>query len=220
MKPLEAYEKYLIKSEKNGVNDGISTDKGRFAILYNEYANRYTEFIYERKNEDDLRQIQTLLVNDKKIEGNKKHNYYLFPLPSNYLDHSSLSVKASKGNCSNINLEILTEIKDLEKDKYLSSANYEPSFEYRETLYSFTQDNIKVYIKDFDIDYILYSYYRYPKKIKLLDEYDPESDFIDIDLDFDDKIIDRIISASVSGFNINNASELWQLHNLQSKTEL
>lgn len=220
MKPLEAYDKFLIKSEKNGTNDGLSTDKGRFAVLYNEHQNRFTELMYERKNEDDMRYIQTLLVNDKKISGDRKNNYYLFPLSSNYLDHSSLSVIASKSGCNKKTFEILTEIKDLEKDKYLSSSNYSPSFEYRETLYSFTDNKIKVYTSDFEIDYILHSYYRYPKKIKLIDEYDPESDFIDIDLDFDEKIIDRIISSSVSGLQINDSLETWQLHNLQSKTEL
>ena len=66
----------------------------------------------------------------------------------------------------------------------------------------------------------MHSYYRYPKQIQLFDEDDPESNFLEIDLDFDDKIIDRIISASVGGFYVNSASEEWQLHNLQSKTEL
>ena len=220
MKPLEAYERYLIKSEKNGTNDGLSTDNGRFSKLYNEFQNRFIEFIYERKNEDDLRQIQTLLVNDKRIDGDKKGNYFLFPLSKNYLDHSSLTIYGSKQDCTNKKFEILTEIKDFEKDKYLSSPNYEPSFEYRETLYSFTNDNIKVYTTDFDINYILHSYYRYPKQIRLFDENDPESEFLDMDLDFDEKIIDRIISASVGGFYVNDLSEAWQLHNIQSKTEL
>lgn len=220
MKPLEAYEKYLIKSEKNGTNDGLSTDKGRFKTLYNEFQNRFIEFIYERKNEDDLRQIQSLLVDNKRIEGNRKNNYYLFPLSKNYLDHSNISVYGSKNYCTNKPFEVLTEIKDFDRDKYLSNENYTPSFEYRETLYSFTDNNIKVYTTDFDIDYILHSYYRYPKQIRLFDEDDPESDFLDIELDFDDKIIDRIISASVGGFYLNDASEAWQLHNIQSKTEL
>lgn len=220
MKPLEAYERFLIKSEKNGTNDGLSTDKGRFKTLYNEHQNRFTEFIYERKNEDDLRQIQTLLVNDKRIEGNRKRNYFLFPLSKNYLDHSSLVVIGSKNNCNTKAFEVLTEIKDMEKDKYLSDSNYKPSFEHRETLYSFTDDDIKVYTSDFNINYILHSYYRYPKQIQLIDESDPESDFLDIDLDFDEKIIDRIISSTVSGLYVNDALESWQLHNLQSKTEL
>lgn len=220
MKPSEAYEKYLVKSEKNGTNDGLSTDKGRFILLYNEFQNRFTEFIYERKNEDDLRQIQTLLVNDKKIVGSRNGDHFLFPLYFDYFEHSSLSVFGSKDTCTKKPFEVLTEIKDLEKDKYLSSPNYIPSFEYRETLYSFTSDNVKVYTTDFDIPYILHTYYRYPKKIQLIDQYNPESDFIETELDFDDKVIDRIISASVGGFFLNDSSEAWQLHNLQSKTEI
>lgn len=220
MTPIQAYESFLIKTEKNGVNDGLSTDKGRFKILYNEHQNRFTEFIYERKNEDDIRNIQTLLVNNKKIEGNKSFQSYLFPLPLDYLDHSSISVIGGKGKCNGINFEILTEIKDFEKDKFLSDEHLKPSFEFRETLYSFTNDNIKVYTDNFNVEHILYSYYRYPKKIRQVDEDDPESDFIDMVLDFDDKIINRIISATAGGFQLNNASETWQIHNMQSKTEL
>ena len=221
MKASEAYEKYLIKSEKNSINDGLSTDKGRFVILYNEYQNRFVEYTYEKKNEDDIRYIQKLLVESFPIKYNtKKNDFYLFSLPENYFDLSNVYGKGSKDSCINKKIDLF-EIKDFDRNYILSDKFTSPSFEYREAPYIISDNSIKVFTNDFTIDSIILSYYRYPIQIKLLDSNNPESDFDDTyDLDFDNKVIDRIISASVGGFDINNNSERWQLHNLSSKTEL
>lgn len=221
MKASECYEKYIIKAEKNSINDGISTDKGRFVKLYNEYQNRFIEYIYEKKNEDDIRYIQKLLVesNNIKTEG-KENNYFYFKLPSDYFDFSSVYGKASKDKCINKKIDLF-EIKDFDKNEILSDEFTTPSFEYRESYFIISDNKIKTFVTDFSIDYIILNYYRYPKQIILSDPDNPESDFDDsYDLDFDDKVIDRIISATVGGFDINNNSDRWQIHNLSSKTEL
>ena len=95
-----------------------------------------------------------------------------------------------------------------------------PNFNYRESNFIFGGNNIKVFIDDFTIDKIVLDYYRYPRSIILEDPENPESKFVNIELDFDDKVNDRIISAMVGGFDLNNTSERWQLHNLSSKTKL
>lgn len=221
MKASEAYDKYLIKSERNSVNDGLSTDHGRFVITYNEYQNRFVEYNYEKKNEDDIRYIQKLLVESPPIKyKTQKGNYYTFELPSNYFEFSNVYGKASKGECINKPIDLF-EIKDLDRNIILSDEFTSPSFEYREAPFIISNDTIKVFTTDFEINSIILSYYRYPKQLKLTNPENPESDFDDsFELDFDDKVIDRIISATVGGFDINNNSERWQLHNLSSKTEL
>ena len=220
MKASEAYEKYITKSEKNSVNDGLSTDKGRFVLLYNEYQNRFVEYIYEKKNEDDIRYIQKLLVEPQPLQYKTKNkNYYSFELPEDYFDFSNVYSKASKGNCVNKSLDLF-EIKDSSRNIILSDEFTSPSFEYRESPFIISDDEIKVFITDFQIDSVILSYYRYPKQIKLSNPNNPESPLDDsYDLDFDDKVIDRIISATVGGFDINNNSERWQLHNMSSKTK-
>lgn len=220
MRPIEAYDKYGIKSEKNSVNDGLSTDKGRFAAIFNEYQNRYVEFIYERKNEDDIRYIQDVLSASNEIPYFRKvEDHYDFKLPSNYFDFSNVYGYASKGSCNNEKITLF-EIKDFDKNLMLEDEFTKPSFEYRESLFTISSNFVNVYADDFVVDRIFLSYYKYPKQIQLVDPENPESDFIDMELDFDDKVIDRIISASVGGFELNNNSEAWQLHNLSSKTEL
>ena len=62
MKIEEAFEILLLKSEKNGVNDNIATDRGRAVQLINESFLRYIEYILEKKNDDDLRQIHLFLL--------------------------------------------------------------------------------------------------------------------------------------------------------------
>lgn len=218
MTATEAYDKYLIKAEKNSVNDGLSTDKGRFVILYNEHQNRFVENTYERKGDDNIRYIQTLLVESKSIKSSgKKNNYYKFELPVNYFNFSNVYAKASKKDCVNKHID-LYEIKDTSRNYILSDEFTSPSFEYREAPFTFSDDSINVFTSDFQVDSIILSYYRYPKQITQVDPENPESDLDDsFELDFDDKVIDRIISDAVSGFDINNNSERFQLHKAVSQ---
>ena len=221
MTASEAYEKFLIKSEKNSVNDGLSTDKGRFVKIYNEYQNRFVEYTYEKKNEDDLRYIQSLLIESNNIQKKgKEKNYYYFELPKDYFDLSTVYGKGSKNKCVNKHIDLF-EIKDFDRNQVLSDEFTSPSFEYREAPYIISDNTIKTFVTDFSVDDIVLSYYRYPKQITQLDPDNPESQLDDsFKLDFDDKVIDRIISATVGGFDLNNNSDRWQLHNVTSKTEL
>ena len=220
MNPNEAYERFLIKSEKNSINDNLSTSKGTFALLYNEFKNRFSEYCYEKKNEDDFRYIQTLLVLDHKINVSKSNNTSCyFKLPTDYFEFSNVYGIGSKGNCKNQKFT-LYEIKGTSSNIIDINEYTSPSFNYRESNFIFGGNNIKVFTDDFTIDKIVLDYYRYPRSIILEDTENPESNFVNIELDFDDKVNDRIISAMVGGFDLNNTSERWQLHNLSSKTKL
>ena len=130
MNSSQVFDRFLIKAEKNSTNDFIAVDKGRFVELGNEAINKYVEFIYERKNQDDLRNIQTLLVDDKKIPGDIKDGYTLFPLPENYFDFSNAYGSATKGSCkAKISL---FEIKDFNRNLIIFADEFTtPSFEYR-----------------------------------------------------------------------------------------
>ena len=89
---------------------------------------------------------------------------------------------------------------------------------------SYIQDNtggLAIFYTDFSVDSTIISYYRYPKKLTLTDPNNPESQFDDsFEADFDEKSINKIISATVSGFDINNNSERWQLNNVFAKKNL
>lgn len=223
MKASEAYDKFILKAEKNGTNDNIATDKARFVELYNEYQIRFLEFTYNNKNEDDFRDIQSLLVLDTILtKYNKKDGYNSFKLPKDYFDYSSAYALGSKGNCSNQRIELPIELKDINRTHFLTDDFTKPSFNYRESVYSIAGGNFNVFHNnDFRIDSVSLSYYRYPKLVQLENPDNPESAFDDsYDLDFDEKIQNRIITASVGGLDINLNSDRWQLQNAFAKKDL
>lgn len=222
MKTSQVYDRYILKAEKNGTNDNISTDKMRFIENYNEWCIRYSLYIYDSKNEDDFRNIESLLIPNKKVEKSKKErDFYSFDLPDNYLEFSSAFALGSKGNCKNKKIDLLYEINDIERAIYLSDEFTSPSFEYREAPYFIGAGAVNVFYTDFTIDSIILSYYRYPKKLRLQNPDNPESDFDDsFDVDFDEKSINRIISAAVGGFDLNNNSERATLNNTFAKQDL
>lgn len=222
MKISEVYDRYLLKVEKNSTNDNISTDKQRFLELFNIYSIVFTEYIYGLKNEESMRYIQNLLVKELNInKGNKHKDHYSFLLPENYLLYSSAFALGSKGECENRRIDLPIEVLDIEKDLYYNDSNTSPSFEYRESFITIASNNINVFYTDFSVNSLILSYYRYPKKYTLTDPNNPESDFEDEEVkDFDEKSINKILSATASGFDINNNSERWQLHNIFAKKSL
>ena len=113
------------------------------------------------------------------------------------------------------------EINDIEKSIYLIDENTKPHFGYRESFYTIGSGHVNVFYTDFSVETLFLSYYRYPKKLKLLNPNNPESDFDDtFDVDYDEKSINKIISAAVSGFDVNNNSDRWQINSLFAKQDI
>lgn len=222
MKASEIYDRYIIGAEKNGVTDNISTDKQRFVELYNQAQIRVLEYYYGQKSDDSLRYIAPLLVLDHRLEDSiKKRDFYSFKLPADYFDISSAYAIGSKGECTSKRIDLIKEIDDFNRPIYLSDEFTSPSFEYRETLYNIGGGDLNVYYKDFDIDKVSLSYYRYPTKIRLQNPDHPESNFDDsFEVDFDERVITRIISAALANFEYNNSDERWQISHAFAKTAL
>ena len=222
MKISEVYDRYLLKVEKNSTNDNISTDKQRILELFNMYSISFTEYIYGLKNEESMRYIQNLLVKELNInKGKKEMDHFSFKLPKDYLLYSSAFALGSKGECLNRKIDLPLEVLDIEKDLYYNDSNTSPSFEYRESFITIGSNSVNVFYTDFTVNSLILSYYRYPTKHSLTDPNNPESDFDDNqEVDFDEKAINRILSATASGFDINNNSERWQIHNIFAKKSL
>ncbi len=206
-----AYQKYLLKVEKNGRNDNISTDRGRFVITFNESLNKFTEWHLDNKGSDDIRYIQKLLVADKSITSPTKiKNHFDFPLPENYLDLSGVYAKGSKDKCKGQTI-YLYEAKEENKTDWLQDENYKPSFLWRESFYNIANDKINVYYEDFTVETIVLSYYRKPTQIALINPADPESKFNELFIiDFEDHITDRIISLCAGEFALNENDPIFQ----------
>ena len=211
MQVEESYQKYLDKIEKNGLNDNISTDRGRFVRLRNENANTFVQLIISKKGDNNFRYIQNLLVPDKKIKDSKKTEIsYIFKLPEDYFDIANVYAKASKDNCQGETL-YLFEIQEENKNEILQDEFQNPSFLWREAPYTLSSDNINVFYKDFSVDSVHLSYYRYPTQIRLLDPLDSDSKFDEkYQTDFDDQTEDIIISLCAGQFSLNNSDPIFQ----------
>ena len=199
------YLKFLQKVNKNFTNDNISVDKGRFIFIFNEATNKFIEWCLEKRNEDDIRDIQKLLVNDLKINLKSTNiNSESFSLPDNYFSFSSIQVFANSGNCKNQKLDTF-EIKSENKEEVLNDEFNKPNFKYRETCYIINNDSVTLFTDNFNISKVFLTYYRYPIQVDIEGYIRMDGSMsTNIDSEFDEKIVDRIISIAAKEFNIND----------------
>jgi hypothetical protein len=211
MTPNDVYERYLVKAEKNSTNDNFSTDRGKVALLYNELSVRLIQFYLHNRQLDVKKDIQVLLIDNIELGlEESKENYNLFNLPSDFLSWSSARATGSKGACSNEHIDLF-ELRDEDKSNIVTSSFFSPSFDYREAPYSYAGNQIKVYKEvGMEINKTFLTYYKYPIKIQLQDPDNPESTFQNVQIELPEKVVDRIVSAMVGDFKINNADPSFQ----------
>lgn len=207
-----AYQRYLIKTEKSATNDNIATDRGRFVEIFNESQNKFEERMLQNRGIDDVRYIQKFLILDKKIsDSSLTFDHYNFTLPKNYFDLADVRAQATKNKCSDI-LELF-ELRTENQNNTLKDEDNKPSFEWRESLYTVSADNLSVYTdREFIVDYILLDYYRYPQPISLVNPLNPESAFNEeLAIEWDEKALDRILSICAGEFDTNESNPRIQL---------
>jgi hypothetical protein len=211
MTPNDIYEKYIVKAEKNSTNDNFSTDRGKVALLYNELSIRMIQFYIHNRQLDIAKDIQVLLVDNAELGlEESEESYSLFNLPQDFLTWSSASAIGSKGTCSNQHIDLF-ELRDENKSNILTSSFFSPSFDYREAPYNYTGDRLKVYKEvGMTINKAFLTYYRNPIKIQLQDPDNPESTFQNVQIELPEQVVDRIVSAMVGDFKINNADPSFQ----------
>lgn len=213
------YEKLLLKLDATG-SQNIAVDKSRAVIALNEAQDRIVEFFLSTKIDDNLRYIQKLLQTKEIDRSSKEKLTDNFNLPEDYFEFSSVIGYGSTEKCKDKKFH-LYEIKNQNKDEILNDEFNKPSFLYRESPYYISQDAVKIFVDNFEMDRILLDYYRYPIHLRLLDEDNPESDFDpDFEIEFDDKLTDRIISEAVMLIQVNNKESEFQYNSQIAKTKI
>lgn len=212
------YDKLLIKLDATG-SQNIAVDKSRAVIALNEAQNRMVEFFLSTKQDDNLRYIQRLLKSQQINRTSEEEFTNNFELPDDYFEFSSVIGYGTRGKCREVKFH-LYEIKNQNKDEVLNDEFNKPSFIYRESPYFIGDDAVKIYVDDFTIDSIVLDYYRYPTQLRLIDEDNPESGFdTDYNLEFDTKLIDRIVSEAVFLIQVNNKESAFQINSQISKSK-
>lgn len=218
----EAYERYLLKVEKNSTNNNIATDRMRFVIMYNELKNRVIKWYLNNRDKVEIKDIQVLLSDNITLTPERSHfNHIDFKLPDDFLSNSHIQAIGSKGKCKSQNIW-LYEVRPEDLTQILNNEYFKPSFEYRECPYTFSNNMINIYIEDgMNIDEVRMMYYRYPNKIALENELDPDSQFDNnYKIELPDEVLDRVISAISGDFKINTENQAFQFDKLREKENL
>lgn len=206
----QAYERYLVVLQANGITDKVQSDRSRFALNFNKAQNEVQELLIERKNEDDNRYLEKVKVMNLELEKDGSDDISQdFNLPSNYFDLLDPIVYCSSSKCSNQKF-FVREVKGENLDEYLTDAFLKPSFKYRESFYILADGKVKVYRDDFEVSKLQLSYYKYPLQIELEDPENPESNFTSGETEFDDKLTERIINLAASQHLLNASDPRYQ----------
>jgi hypothetical protein len=215
MKIKDAYISFIDLVNKNLTNNNLNVDKPRFILFFNKALIEYTSWILEKRNEDVIRTISPLLILEAPLTQDVvKDTHTLFNLPTNYFELSNLHVFAKKGKCSNQKV-LAFEVKGEDLEELLDDDSNKPSFEDRETFYLTTSNKVGVYKSDFEIEKVNLSYYRYPKQVDIAGyiRSDGSTSTVDIDPEFDDKVVHKILTAMAKQFSATNGdAQAYQMH--------
>lgn len=212
----EAYTRYIIKAEKNATNDNIVSSRQHFAKIFNESQNKYIDFLIKKAPEEERRHLHPILIKDKDLGKSKKtKTQYIFQLPNDYFDIVTSYVYISTECCSNIKLYGFP-IDPFNENEILQDEFNKPSVLYRETPYLLSNNSLKIFYENFTIDKCVLNYYRKPTEISQEDSTNPESPLKKQFLDFEEKIVDKIISFAVGEFDMNNENTRYQIQKTRS----
>lgn len=195
MTVLEAYQKYLMKVNRNDSNSNIQVPKGKFVLIFNQEARRWEQEKFQLKQGSrELDDLQSLLVLPTKLKrvaiNSDSVDYELF---KNFFGFASSYSIVKNGKCERRidNWEVKTH----NVPTYLIDSNHRPSFEWEESLLQIGNDIVRVFTDDFKIKDTYFSYYRFPKDIDIEGyiRLDGKAS-TNIDPELDDLVTDEIIS--------------------------
>lgn len=202
----EAYLRSLQKNEQNLANGGIKLDPGRFVLLFNEAQDRLIRYYLNRKDDETIRSIQTLLVYWKslnKINHIDDPESTLFGLPDDYLWFSNIKGAFSYNGCE-VGDFVMWEAKNENVHELLGDDNNRPSFDYRETFYTIGDGKVVVYEDGFRTDEVRMTYYRNPVRVDLAGYINAAGErSTDIDPELPDPLVEEILDMVAKQFNLN-----------------
>lgn len=202
---LDVYYRFLLKVNKNAINDNIAVDKGRFVILFNTSQNKYLDMIIRASSNGEVRNIQKFKVPNKElVKGSLHEDFRGFLLPEDYFRFVNVRAKGEQDGCEDF-FDVMWEVKSENIHELYNDKFNEPSFDYRETFYTFGEDAIQIYRKGFDISNVFLTYYRFPTPVDIEGyiHFDG-SHSTNVHPEFTDSDIENILDICVKDFNINS----------------
>lgn len=161
--PEDLYLKLLLKVNKNDTKTNVKIPKGVFVIIFNEQKNKYLDFnLYKNESSDLIEGFDELLKVDEELLLSKRFkNRDEFALPSDFYKRVGAYAISSKESCKG-NVLVIWFKKPKDINVLLQNNNFNPSFEYQETLGLLNDNKVSVYKDKFKIDNVFLTYYRNP----------------------------------------------------------
>lgn len=198
MTALEAYKKFLLKLNKNDTNTKIKISKGEFVLIFNEQK-RVWLHTFKKKvgTSDEITELQDLLRVDEILQlVDSKTDKDFFKLPERYFRIQNTYSIAKKGDCERILFNFPYKPKNY--NAILQNSNLEPDFDFEQTLFQVTENNLLVHKRDFEIIGQYMTYYREPVDIDLEGYIKIDgSQSKNIDPDMSDENVDRVLNLCV-----------------------
>lgn len=163
MTPKDIYKSFQLKVNKNSTNNNIAVPIGVFVTLWNEQKRQWLdEKVKGKEDSNYIDDLEELLEVDVKLNSVKTFsNKDDFSLPSNFFRRVASYSIADKGDCKGKRItNWFAKPKDLEV--LLLNSNYDPNFEWEESLAVLNKGKLSVYKKDFKIKNTYLTYYREP----------------------------------------------------------
>lgn len=198
--PLEIYNKFQLKVNKNDTNTNIKVPKGQFVVLFNEQKRKWLD--KRNKTDEDSNYIEDLEylleVDVPLVKISSSSIKDEFATPANFFKRVGSYSVASRGECKNV---ILTNwfIKPKDFNVLLNNNNQNPDFDYRETLALINNDKLSIYKSGFDIDEVYLTYYREPKDLDIEGYIKVDGTVsTNVQIDLNDRLIEEILDYTVT----------------------
>lgn len=200
---VDAYKLFRTKISDTASTRNTAINLSKFVILFNKnYLSTIKNFL--GKNTEEIDYIQEFFkTNEELLQDSVNPEFTSLKLPSDFLEYDSFFVTASKNGCKD-KIEVFPIKYKMKAETMLSDPYYEPSFEYRESLFRITDNKVNIYTKDFEVNEVRLDYYKTPKLIRLEDPRDPESKLVDEKLEGSRYFIDIVVSNTVAEYALSN----------------
>lgn len=183
-------------------------DEARFIQLFNDEQDRLVRHIIDKKNEDEIRYIQKLLVNSEpssSIRDIENPKSTLFALPDNMFAFSNVSGVFQQGECEATDFN-MWEAKNENIHELLADEYNKPDFDFRETFYTIGEDGLRVYLDDFTCSEVYITYYRYPIRVDIEGYIKADgSSSTTVDPELDDKLVEQVLNMVEKQFALNES---------------
>jgi len=166
---------------------------------------------YSKRRIDDLQ----ILLTEFNLTGTSNGKYFEstnFP-PADYLEYKRLTTDAFTECCEKPRSMTVYLVEEANISLYLRDPLKRPDFDWSETIATLINNNVRIYVRDFNVSNSVLTYYRQPVKIQFAGSLNPYTGVVsttDVICEFKDDITEVILddTAAIIAGDIENFNQM------------